>query len=72
MSDEIESALNFEEVAKNIAKKYFPRHADKLAIWLNYNIDLICTDGYAEDWTEMENSLESFTRDNHIQISDLA
>ena len=72
MSDEIIAALNFEQVAKSVAKKYFPRKADEIANWLSENIELICTDGYVEDWIEMKNCLDSFTDDTEIQMSDLA
>lgn len=72
MSDEITSALNLEQVAKSIAKKYFPRKANEIANWINENIELICTIGYAEDWTDLNSCLWEFTEDNDISISDLA
>ena len=72
MSDEITSALNLEQVAKSIAKKYFPRKANEIANWINENIELICTNGYAEDWTDLNSCLWEFTEDNDISISDLA
>lgn len=72
MSDEIEENINFEEVARNAAKKYFPRYADEIANWLKNEIELIFTNGYVEDWTEMENSLHDFADYMGIQISDMA
>lgn len=72
MSDEITSALNLEQVAKNVAKKYFPRKANEIANWINENIELICTIGYAEDWSNLNGCLWEFTEDNDISISDLA
>ena len=72
MSDEITSALNLEQVSKSVAKKYFPRKANEIANWINENIELICTIGYAEDWTDLNRCLYSFTEDADIPISDLA
>lgn len=72
MSDEIEKKINFEEVARNVAKKYFPRYANEIATWLKNNIELIFTNGYAEDWTGMENCPEDFANHIGIQISDMA
>ena len=72
MSDEITSALNIEQVAKSVAKKYFPKKANEIANWINENIELICTDGYVEDWTDLNRCLHVFIRENDIQLSDLA
>jgi hypothetical protein len=72
MSDEITSALNLEQVAKSVAKKYFPRKANEIANWINRSIELICTIGYPEDWTELNSCLWEFTEDNDIPMSDLA
>ena len=72
MSDEITSALNIEQVAKSVARKYFPRKANEIANWINENIELICTDGYYEDWTDLNSCLDIFIGDTDIQLSDLA
>ena len=60
MVAEIKSKLHFEQVAAAAARKYFPGASSKVAAWIAANVDLICKDGYPEDWPDFEDCIENF------------
>lgn len=53
MVNEVEAKLHFGQVVAQVAKKYFPAAAPKIASWVAANVKLICCDeDYPEDWVD--------------------